>query len=122
MKAYKQGDKIIIKSNDDYQEMERLINRIVRDLDTIKSKCEDRNTETFPIEAVKRIVESSELLKTKGKDIFIHREFVENIMETKDVYKYFQDVIEKAKKEEEKYLKKLEYFKKFAQNLANTFQ
>lgn len=120
MRAYRQGDKIIIKSNEEYAEIEALINSITNSLDVVRAACEDRNTEAFPSSTVGKMVEKIELLKTKGKEVFISRDFVEKIIESRDVYKYFEESLKRAQEEEKTFLKKMELYGKFADKLEET--
>lgn len=119
MKAFPKGDKIVLRKNEEHMEIEALIGAIARDLGEIKSACEDRNTEEFPEETVRRIVQNIESLKTKGTGTYINEEFLKHVVEHGSVVDYFIDTIEQAKSEQKLFQKKKEYFKAFADRLED---
>lgn len=119
MKAFPRGDKIVLQKNEEYVEVEKLIGMIAKDLEKVRSICEDRNAEEFPEETVRRIVQNIEDLKTKGTETHINEEFLKYVMENGSVTEYFSDAMQKSRNEQRLLLKKKEYLKNFADRLED---
>lgn len=114
MKCYQKGNKIVFTKNEDYKELEKTIQFLSKDFERLKSVCEDRTTEDFPVEIIKSIVKKTNQLATKGKDVELTLDYVNYMMQEKDALKYFENILEKVNEEEEIFEKKKNYLKKFA--------
>ncbi|ELA42237.1 uncharacterized protein VICG_00636 [Vittaforma corneae ATCC 50505] len=119
MKAFQRGNKIVFSKNENYKEMERAIQLLSEEFERLKNICEDRATETFPAEVIKRIVEKGNELREMGKDIEIPEDYMRFMIEEKNVLRYFEGIVQKAEKEVCKYEEKTERLRKFAEMLDN---
>lgn len=117
MKAFRRGNKIVFSRNEDYKEIEQTVQALSRDFERLKSICEDRTTEAFPVEVVRRIIEKGSNLKGMGMDIEIPEDYMKFMVEEKDVLRYFEGVINKADEEMRKYEKKTRHLREFAEML-----
>lgn len=117
MKAYQRGDRIVITKNDEYKEIEKLINELYVDVEKLKRACEDRTTEDFPVDVVRRIVGKCSALRNKGEDVQISDEYLEFMCKNKDLLAYYESVMNKVENEKSQFLKKSECLKKFSKML-----
>ncbi len=117
MKVIQKGNELIIKKNDEYLEIEFLIASLVSDLESTKAVCEDRNSEDFPLDSIRRVIDKCEKIKTKGNPVKIREGYKKHAIENREICEYFQNVISKANEDENRYLKKVQIFKEFACSL-----
>lgn len=117
MKAYLKGNKIVLSKTLEYKEIEKNIQLLSKDFEKLKNICEDRTSEEFPVEIIKRIIEKIIVLEKSGKEIEIPENFIQFIKQEKNVLKYFEMIVNKAKEEEMKYKRKIENLKRLSEQL-----
>lgn len=117
MKAYTRGDRIVISKNEEYKEIEKLINQLYVEVDKLKMACEDRTTEDFPVDVVRRIIGKCNMLRNKGEDVKISDEYLNFMYENKSALEYYQSIIDNIENEKSNFIKKTEYLRKFSEML-----
>lgn len=103
----------IKKHANNYSKIEEAVLKINKHLDTFKRTCDARYHDTFPVENIKQIIEGCETIKNMADDIMVNKEYIEEVLETRDVYSYFKKQAEAIKEEESKLNAKKECLKIF---------
>ncbi|KAM0680440.1 hypothetical protein GINT2_001500 [Glugoides intestinalis] len=114
MKAYERGNKIVIMKNDEYVSIEKTINLLAKDFERLKSICEDRNTEDFPIDLIRKIITKCNELAQAGKNTNIQEDYINFMINEKDALKYVEKILKKAEEEQKAFEKKSACLKEFA--------
>jgi len=108
MKAFFRGNKLVLSRSQEYKEMSRIIALMVKELEKLRSTCEDRGAETFPVDTVKRLIELGTTLREMGKGLDIPEEYLQAVIKEKDPSKYFEGTIHKADEDRRLYERRIE--------------
>lgn len=117
MKAFLRGNKIVLQKNPEHAEIETLIRAISKDLEKVRSVCEDRNAEDFPEDVIRGMVQNVERLKTKGAKTHVSEDFLDHVIRGGSVLDYFNSIIDQSRSEQDQLLMKKNCFRHFADKL-----
>lgn len=114
MKAYQRGNKIVIVKNDEYLSIEKTIQLLAKDFERLKGICEDRASEDFPIDLIKKILAKCNELSQTGKNVKIQQDYINFMVTEKDALKYFEKILKRAEEEQKAFERKSACLKNFS--------
>lgn len=116
MKAFQRDGKIIL-CNEERKEVETLIVGISKEFEKLKSCCEDRSLETFPVDVVRKIVEKGNQVKELGEKVEINEKYIEYLVENKEALEFFQGQISGFNEQINNFTLKIDILKRFANRI-----
>lgn len=116
MKAFQRDGKIIL-CNEERKEVETLIVGISKEFEKLKSCCEDRSLETFPVDVVRKIVEKGNQVKELGEKVEINEKYIEYLVENKEALEFFQRQISGFNEQINNFTLKIDILKRFANRI-----
>lgn len=117
MKVVQKGDRIVLKKENDHREIEETIAELSRQFDRLRASCEDRHSDEFPVDTVRRIVGSGGKLCTLGKGVNVDTAYLEYVTERRDVCSYFKERLDAFDKDGAAFELKRSVLKAFADRL-----
>ncbi|KAF9764866.1 hypothetical protein NGRA_0182 [Nosema granulosis] len=115
MKSYRQDNKILFKFEEDNS---KTIQRILRILKDIVRICENRSVTAFPVEDIKSLVESCNLLTITVDDVKVPISYVDYVNTNKESIGFFKEVEKDFKQSESNLMQKKSIFKKFKEEVS----
>ncbi|KAI5168691.1 hypothetical protein PAEPH01_0337 [Pancytospora epiphaga] len=119
MKAIQKSNNVIVikRHPHNYKEVEGIVLGIRQMLQEFRSSCENRFMESFPYETIQKMVSSCEQLKNTVMDIEVDENYINTVIETRNVEKYFEDRFSELREAEKIWKMKREAFNKFHEML-----
>ena len=118
------GNGLILKfkyNPNSLKEVEESIRKIEFLLIKLRNSCEERLLEAFPIDLVERIIKEVEKLREIVDDIEVDEEYFKKVLESKNVFEYFQSRIKELRLSESAYQIRREAFDNFLSKLLEFY-
>jgi hypothetical protein len=113
MKAFKKENKIIFKNS---------LANCINDLKKIISKIEDKNNEIFPYAEINNFIKNCEQSVLETDDIKIPKEYLDYVIENKEVSGYFEEKDLKANEAEDIALSRKEVINKYKEGIQDILE
>lgn len=113
MKAFKKDEKIIFKNS---------LANCINDLNKIISKIEDKNNEIFPYVEINKFLKNCEQSVDEADDIKIPKEYLDYVIENKEVLGYFKEKDLKADEAEDVALSRKEVISKYKEGIEDILE
>lgn len=118
MKAFLRGNKLVLSRRLEHRELSATVALVAREMERLKSACEDRGTEAFPVDTVRQMVELGNTLRGMGTDIDVPEHYLQAVTRDRDPCGYFESVIRKADDDRRLYERTVGCLAMFAEMLS----